>query len=510
MKLDGKEKKEFREVLMKSFSDEPNLKMMVSDQLNERLNKIASGDTQEKLVFNLIDWAEEQGRLGDLLIGALKQNHSNVELNSFFRKNINKLLVCEDPIIKFSLCEQLIPVFEKFRNINLIYSCVFQSLPDGFQDNSEQDCQDLKDSNIPLIIKVFLIFKLLIILYPKTNSHPSLLIFAQKLVGEIEDRQIQQELRDWIGKVVKEYHLDIPNITPVVPTNDPLEAYLIITVAPANELNKFCLNAYLELPKIPIIPIDLPEEQFQKGVIVSLKKTPDGNAPQAIIYFIQESENLLRIKQKELGYKNYNLTIEFFLPLQYLHEDIENFKIMKLQNWFPMGALYKIVVRSYERVRDVGLWNELQVCWSKIQTILRGNNSQPSNYIACFQTGCDWKDLPSLLRNKIALTLPGSLPNSEKIRQNLFREIIFKGIPIAIWTRCNKLSEVDIVAELENLLSLDCFINPDFLLNTIKEKRDEVKFQQEPQQFLGYHLGIMYESNRWEEIPLLEDIPLSD
>ncbi|MFN9954625.1 MAG: effector-associated domain EAD1-containing protein, partial [bacterium] len=58
MKLDGKEKKEFREVLMKSFSDEPNLKMMVSDQLNERLNNIASGDTQEKLVFNLIDWAE--------------------------------------------------------------------------------------------------------------------------------------------------------------------------------------------------------------------------------------------------------------------------------------------------------------------------------------------------------------------------------------------------------------------------------------------------------------------
>ncbi|MFB2772271.1 effector-associated domain EAD1-containing protein [Pelatocladus sp. BLCC-F211] len=513
MNLIGREKKEFREALIKAFPEETDLKMMLSDQLDERLNEIASGDTQEKLLFNLIEWAEEQNRLEDLLIGALKQNNRNFELRRFFNNHLNNLLTCDESLIKPDLCYRLIPIIEQITDIDLIISCLCQALPDGMQDSNYPILQDLKDSNLYLKLKIFFIFKLLIISYPKKEGYPSILIFVHNLHEEIRNEeirneQIKQELIKWMDEIKEKHNFSIPRCNHVVPTNTNLEAYLIITFAPASELDKFCLNAYLELPQTTIIPIDLHNEQSQKGIIVSLKKTAHRKAPQAIVDFIQESENILKIKQKKLGYKTHSLTLEFFLPLAYLHEDIENLKILKLQ-MLPMGAFYKMVVRSYERITDFSLWNRLLECWTRIKTLLQESHTQQENYIESWQEVCDCKKLPSRLQNKIALKLPCALPESEKIRKSLFREIVLQGIPLVLWTRCSKIPEVDVVSELDNLLNFKSFQNTESLLNAIQQKRYEIKDEDDPQQFLGYHLGILYESDRWDEIPLPEAIPLS-
>ncbi|BAZ71206.1 hypothetical protein NIES4106_60030 (plasmid) [Fischerella sp. NIES-4106] len=509
MNLIGREKKEFREALIKAFPEETDLKMMLSDQLDERLNEIASGDTQEKLLFNLIEWAEEQNRLEDLLIGALKQNNRNFELRRFFNNHLNNFLTCDESLIKPDLCYRLIPIIEQITDIDLIISCLCQALPDGMQDSNYPILQDLKDSNLYLKLKIFFIFKLLMISYPKKEGCPSILIFVHNLHEEIINEQIKQELIKWMDEIKEKHNFSIPKRNHVLPTNTNLEAYLIITFAPASELDKFCLNAYLELPQTTIIPIDLHNEQSQKGIIVSLKKTAHRQAPQAIVDFIQESENILKIKQKELGYKTHSLTLEFFLPLAYLHEDIENLKILKLEILLPMGAFYKMVFRSYDRVKDTSLWNCLLKCWSGIKTLLQESNTQQENYIESWQEVGDWKKLPSRLQNKIALKLPCALPESEKIRNNLFREIVLQGIPLVLWTRCSKVPEVDVVSELDNLLSFKSFKNIQSLLNAIQQKRNAIKYEDDPQQFLGYHLGILYESDRWDEIPLPEAIPLS-
>ncbi len=57
-----------------------NLKMMVRDELNVNLDSITTGTSIEEIVFELIEWAESQGRLEQLVQAACESNPGNQEL----------------------------------------------------------------------------------------------------------------------------------------------------------------------------------------------------------------------------------------------------------------------------------------------------------------------------------------------------------------------------------------------------------------------------------------------
>ncbi|MBO3459287.1 effector-associated domain EAD1-containing protein [Aetokthonos hydrillicola Thurmond2011] len=513
MYLSGQEKKQFRKALIDAFPKKSSLKMMLSDELDLNMDSIVSGDSYEDLVFNLINWAEAQNKLEALLIGSLRNNPGNNELINFLEINFEKILYCDDPPIKLDLCYELISIVENIEDLGLITSCMFQALPYGVKDNNSEEIKDLENPKTNLVLKLFFISKLLIICYPYTNNCPSVLIFAEKLSREISNYQICKDLISWINKVKEVHKISLPKTSHGLTKNSRLEGYLIITVAPTNELSKFHLNAYLELPEIPIITLDLPDEQSQKGVIVSLKKTANQQAPQAIFDFIGIAEKTLTLKQKELGYKTHTLTIEFFLPLESLHEDIENFKILKLQDWITIGETYKLVVRSYDRLSDVELWNRLEECWQRIKMLLEESSNHQDIHFECWEKikYRNSKEIAFQLKNKVGLKLSDSLPASKKLREDLFRGIVLGGIPVAIWTRCSEITGVQIMDELNCLLKLNSLGYPQSLMEGIKQKREEANCKDSPEQFLGYHLGIMYESDRWGgEIPLPEAIPLSE
>lgn len=83
--LDGAQKKQFREALLSAFPNYGALAMMVSDGLNENLAVIAGGDGNplNAVVFDLIGWAETQGRTDELLVAARLQNPRNPPLRMF-------------------------------------------------------------------------------------------------------------------------------------------------------------------------------------------------------------------------------------------------------------------------------------------------------------------------------------------------------------------------------------------------------------------------------------------
>jgi hypothetical protein len=82
-KLTGSQPKQLHEALLSAFPNEDTLKQMVFFELGEILDSIAGGQNLSEIVFNLIGWAEAQGRTEELIQGACKQNPGNAELQKF-------------------------------------------------------------------------------------------------------------------------------------------------------------------------------------------------------------------------------------------------------------------------------------------------------------------------------------------------------------------------------------------------------------------------------------------
>lgn len=83
LKLDGPRRQRFCEALLDAFRSRSSLQQMVSFGLNERLNEIAGTGSLKDTVFELIDWAEEQGRTDELLMAARQANGGNSTLLVF-------------------------------------------------------------------------------------------------------------------------------------------------------------------------------------------------------------------------------------------------------------------------------------------------------------------------------------------------------------------------------------------------------------------------------------------
>ncbi|MEO1765217.1 MAG: effector-associated domain EAD1-containing protein [Cyanobacteria bacterium J06629_18] len=79
-KKTGQILKEFRNSIISAYPTKNKFKMMVSFGLEENLDSIAGGDNLREVVFELIGWAIEQGRLRELVEAAREHNSRNREL----------------------------------------------------------------------------------------------------------------------------------------------------------------------------------------------------------------------------------------------------------------------------------------------------------------------------------------------------------------------------------------------------------------------------------------------
>lgn len=83
MDLDGRSRKQFQDALLSAFPSEADLEQMVSFELDENLNSIATGGNYSEVVFKLIKWAQAQGKVKELLTAARSSNPGNPKLRSF-------------------------------------------------------------------------------------------------------------------------------------------------------------------------------------------------------------------------------------------------------------------------------------------------------------------------------------------------------------------------------------------------------------------------------------------
>jgi hypothetical protein len=79
-KLSGEQRKKLRQGLLSAYPSIPKLKMMVDDELGHNLDAIAGGNNLQEVVFDLINTAESQGWLEDLIRAAIESNPGNPDL----------------------------------------------------------------------------------------------------------------------------------------------------------------------------------------------------------------------------------------------------------------------------------------------------------------------------------------------------------------------------------------------------------------------------------------------
>lgn len=82
MKPSGKQVKQIQEALLDAYPTRDTLRMMVRYGLDQNLDAIATGDNLQVLVFNLVNWAEQYGRLDELVQQAYLQNPGNPSMQS--------------------------------------------------------------------------------------------------------------------------------------------------------------------------------------------------------------------------------------------------------------------------------------------------------------------------------------------------------------------------------------------------------------------------------------------
>lgn len=84
--LTGAQHEQFYKALLSAFPTAFALERMLFFKLGERLNQISGGNSLSERVFNLLQWAEAQGRMDDLINGAQAENLGNPELRMFIEQ----------------------------------------------------------------------------------------------------------------------------------------------------------------------------------------------------------------------------------------------------------------------------------------------------------------------------------------------------------------------------------------------------------------------------------------
>jgi hypothetical protein len=172
------------------------------------------------------------------------------------------------------------------------------------------------------------------------------------------------------------------------------------------------------------------------------------------------------------------VTVEFFLPINYLGQSIEQWKIRDdFEDLNPIFSIenWRCVSRSYERMIKKNLQNGLLNKWNDFNSFRNGIAGDSDHEWQKLKEYLDTK----LFEGKLNLTLPDS-------EGEFFKDIVKRGIPFLLWYRGDNLPTID--QEYDNIFNIKTIKNLNSLKDLIYEKRKQAK----------YLIGLLLEDpERW-------------
>jgi hypothetical protein len=321
------------------------------------------------------------------------------------------------------------------------------------------------------------------------RAYQQLPSFVQRLIKE--NKRLSQPLRDQLTAL---------KIEPVGPSKgrqvsrDPLvslQSYLLITVrANQQAVDAFVVNGWL-------IPNDAEQNKAERFKLLDLAELQIGEtcAWHEIPHLV---DRLVDLSLTHLRGKQFDLTIEIFLPLGSLHEAVDGWEITDLgDEKIPIGTKYPVVVRTSDRLtpnyvdRRLSDWYKN---WERVRALgdTLPNPDQDFEHLDGYD-GINWKRLQANLTQKVGLKVTCGLP--EQHRNAVITAMHGSATPIAIWSRCS-LAHLDLVGEMNRLLSENLLSENRLtgLAEAVRQKRLDADCEESPDAHLGSHLGILWEN----------------
>lgn len=511
-KLDGKQSKDLRLALESAFTSEADLKQLVRENLEENLRTVAKGENIRELIFSLIEWAELTGRAGELVIAAAYERYDNLNIQTFIKNNIDKLIEIENNELSPKLVVSLMTIIQGISNFVEIWKIGKIILPSNITVVRSQEIQVFEQPDLSNWFKCFRLLKLLLEDYPLLEQRCSILTLVEYLLKEESvDSSIKQQLKEWQHNIDPNFNCQPSESEQVSsassqPASGALQAYLMITVNPEKKTQVRAIASLLCISPTGTrkeIPVHLNPESNERGVLCTRKKLPntiDKFIQQSILYALNTPENLL-------GCANYDLTIELFLASEYLCEPAERWDIKDdFDNPVRLGSKHRLVVRSYDRVAKPGLKNAFSKSWHSAKEFLEQNPDA-----ALLQQKIEHLDkidcnrlmlLQEELQQKIGLKVICALPESEQEMVKFFQAMLCSGIPFAFWTRCRELPSCEVMAGIDQFLTTELLRNSCELLEKVRKERASAFCCEMPDKHWASHLSVLWDD--WERMPTLE------
>lgn len=486
IKLSGQKRKALREAIMSAYPNITQLKMMLSDELDCNLNKIAGGSNLEEVVFQLIYTAEAQGRLKELICGASKGNPKNTDLQNI-KEELGIHRLSDNIDIRDNNCSairekynELFKCLENIKDLELMSKICRDSIQkinkniDFVANFGELEYIETIDTIKKILLKNST---------PPETGAQTIVEFVTGLLNTEEIKELEKDkLRQIMNAVAKEHNIDLPTVREENSSKN-LQYYLLVTATPKGN-NEFHLTAELKVDE-EVIPID--ELNYkQREIDCKLNEIS-----QKIYDFIK----VFRKQYLKPLKNNYNLTIELFMPLQYLDENIDTHEITaEFDQKIAIGDKYQFIIRCRERITEedgdflMELRKKCENFSHQFEDIPQKDSYQEWDWGSCNLRKLvnNWRD-----NGILGTIIICGLPENDKVKREFFISIIQGGVPICLWTRSNNLQDTEDGFNkilTEKLKSLNDF---DKLSESVWDIRKKAHAETKKENYLGYNLGFL-------------------
>lgn len=527
MALTAEQYKALREALVSAFPNDDYLEMMLEDEVSPPLS-IPSAEDYRLRVFKLVKNAGAEGRLRELVIGASRAKPGNPHLKHFVQENLQALLEVDSNILATDLLSSLIQCLNSITDFagGILSACI-QTLPD-LDVNHPTLRKQLLNNDLSAAVKWLILLELFLKTYGK-NAQGDLyiILFVRNLLALTPN---EFALTNWLNHLPIELQPTPPPDdkvpSPIRPSNEVLknlQAYFLITVEPpeiTSQTDKFGINGYVisrvdndsELTRFQAITLQAPSDdnstesielrQQKKGLFCTLQQI-EHCLPDWLLQVQEVIDN--RCMELQTNFKLdfrpvYDLTIEFWLPFEYLAAPADTWKIYgkpvrrKLRN-LVVGKQYRVVVRSWDRFDDNDAFNELNRTWQNLNGFLPTSPDTEAIQPKFEHVDC-WERLTAIQQQLVnpsflglTLTCPLCLDQYQEQRENLFAWMLEAGVPMALWSRCSDLANLQ--EKMHELLTADTPCQFEQLLEEqLLEQIKKTRKLANDEQHLGHHLAI--------------------
>ncbi|MEI6046174.1 MAG: hypothetical protein WCS37_17620 [Chloroflexota bacterium] len=290
---------------------------------------------------------------------------------------------------------------------------------------------------------------------------------------------------------------------------DPLNQYkLEAWVRQVTQDNGLVAQAQAVQLKLQAAQAPKPKTEMSPSLLISLEKPlPDQDLVRMRGWFFSPSvsegecvytddafiplENVPQKLQKlisKLDWENEGLTLELFLPLDLIGQDLSQWKIEEgFGEETELEKAYPLVLRSWDRVNQIENLPKTYRSWkAKWDTI---NDSYNLNPHYCCQEDTRAKSFVTQIKDSADIN---SLVATFKLIPALFKQLLIAGLPVATWPRRVGIEDTEVRTAIEELIT-ECNNenNPHFLPELLRQKRCQ---QIDCEDHLVHHLALWWDN----------------